>query len=42
MSENIEIVSVRVHRLAGSDHRAVVVDFDFKGKAATIAGQTGR
>lgn len=28
MSNNIEIVSVHVRRLHGSDHRAVVVDFD--------------
>lgn len=28
VSENIQILSVRVRRLAGSDHRAVVVDFD--------------
>lgn len=32
MSEEIEIVSVRVHRLAGSDHRAVVVDFDLPSR----------
>lgn len=27
VSENIEVVSVRVRRLPGSDHRAVIVDF---------------
>lgn len=28
VSEDIEILSVRVRKLAGSDHRAVIVDFD--------------
>ena len=42
MSENIEIVSVRVHRLAGSDHRAVVVDFDLLDQTMVDVEQTDR
>ena len=42
MSENIEIVSVHVRRLAGSDHRAVVVDFDLLDSTMVDVEQTDR